>query len=99
MKIAKKILKVTIIFAAIIGIAGFLILPYVIKPVVTEKISKALHRETSIDQIKINPYSPSVTIRGFKLADPGQDKPFVAFDELYVNAAGIVIDLQACLNP
>jgi uncharacterized protein involved in outer membrane biogenesis/flagellar motor protein MotB len=90
MKIAKKILTVIIILAAIIGIAGFLILPYIIKPVVTEKISKALHRETSIDQIKINPYSLSVTIKGFKLADPGQDKPFVAFDELYINAGGVV---------
>jgi uncharacterized protein involved in outer membrane biogenesis len=90
MKIVKKILTIIIIFAVIIGIAGFLILPYVIKPVVTEKISKALHRETSIDQIKINPYSLSITIRGFKLADPGRNKPFVAFDELYVNAAGIV---------
>lgn len=90
MKIAKKILTVVIIFAVIIGIIGFLILPYVIKPIATEKISKALHRETSIDQIKINPYSLSVTIRGFKLADPGQEKPFVAFDELYVNAGAFV---------
>jgi len=90
MKIAKKILTIVIIFAVIIGIAGFLILPYVIKPIATEKISKALHRKTSIDQIKINPYSLSVTIRGFKLADPGQEKPFVAFDELYVNAGVIV---------
>ncbi|PKN86579.1 MAG: hypothetical protein CVU51_06960 [Deltaproteobacteria bacterium HGW-Deltaproteobacteria-1] len=87
MKVAKKILTIIIIFAAIIGIAGFLILPYIIKPVLTEKISAALHRETSIDQIKINPYAPSVTIRGFKLADPGQKMPFVVFNELYINAA------------
>ncbi|MHB8137387.1 MAG: DUF748 domain-containing protein [Smithellaceae bacterium] len=87
MNIVKKILIAIIILAVLLGISGFLILPYVLKPVLNKKISEALHRETSIDQIKINPYAPSVTIRGFKLADPGQKMPFVAFNELYVNAA------------
>ncbi|MCK7505165.1 MAG: AsmA family protein [Desulfobacterales bacterium] len=85
MNIIKKILIVIIAFVVLIGIAGFLILPSVLKPVLTKKISEALHREASVDQIKINPYSLSATIQGFKLADPGQKTPFVAFDELYVN--------------
>lgn len=85
MNIIKKILIVIIAFVVLIGIAGFLILPSVLKPVLTKKISEALHREASVDQIKINPYSFSAIIRGFKLADPGQKTPFVAFDELYVN--------------
>ena len=85
MNILKKILIVIIAFVVVIGIAGFLILPSVLKPVLTKKISEAMHRETSVDQIKINPYALSATIQGFKLADPGQKTPFVAFDELYVN--------------
>ena len=85
MNIIKKVLIVIIAFMVFIGIVGFFILPSVLKPVFTKKISEALHREASVDQIKINPYSFSATIQGFKLAEPGQKTPFVAFDELYVN--------------
>lgn len=87
MKILKNILIVIITLAVLIGVIGFLVLPPLLKPVVTKKISEALHRETSIDQIKINPFAPSVTIKGFKLADPGEKTSFVAFEELHVNAA------------
>ncbi len=85
MNILKKILIVIIALAVFISIAGFLILPAVLKPVLTKKISEALNRETSIDQIKINPFALSATIKGFKLADPGKNGPFITFDELYVN--------------
>lgn len=85
MNILKKILIVIIALAVFISIAGFLILPAVLKPVLTKKISEALNREASIDQIKINPFALSATIKGFKLADPGKNGPFITFDELYVN--------------
>jgi uncharacterized protein involved in outer membrane biogenesis len=57
-----------------------------------KKMSEALHRKASIDKISINPYAVSVTIKGFTLEDSGRSKPFVAFDELYINA-----DLMASL--
>jgi flagellar motor protein MotB len=57
-----------------------------------KKMSEALHRKASIEKISINPYALSVTLKGFSLEDPGRPKPFVAFDELYVNA-----DLMASL--
>ncbi|MEE9911772.1 MAG: DUF748 domain-containing protein [Deltaproteobacteria bacterium] len=87
MNILKKILIGIIFLVILITITGFLILPAVLKPVLTKKISEALHRETSIAQIKINPFALSATIRGFKLADPGKNSPFVSFDELHVNVA------------
>src|SRR5512132_1638981 len=86
MNIIKKLLIAIIAFAVLFAITGFLILPPVLKHVLTTKLSAALHRETSISQIKINPFALSATIKGFRLADPGQDTPFVAFDKLYVNA-------------
>jgi uncharacterized protein involved in outer membrane biogenesis len=85
MNLFKKILIVMIALAVFTGIAGFFVLPAVLKPVLTKKISETLHRETTIDQIKINPFDLSATIRGFKLADPGNKTPFVAFNELHVN--------------
>ncbi len=85
MKLLKKILIAVVVLIVFIAVAGFFILPAILKPVLAKKASEALHRETSIAQIKINPFALSVTIRGFKLADPGRQTPFVAFDELYVN--------------
>jgi uncharacterized protein involved in outer membrane biogenesis len=90
MNIIKKILITVIALTTLIAIAGFLILPAVLKPVLTGRISESLRRETSIEQIKINPFALSVTLRGLKIADPGKTTPFVAFDELYVNAGFIM---------
>ena len=42
MNIIKKILIVIIAFVVLIGITGFLILPSVLKPVLTKKISEAI---------------------------------------------------------
>ena len=85
MNIVKKILVAIVALIVLIGITGFLILPALLKPVLTKKITEALQREASVDQIKINPFALSATITGFKLADPGQKTQFIAFDELYVN--------------
>lgn len=87
MVILKKILIAVIALTVLIAVTGFLILPAVLKPVVTKKITEALRREAVVDRIKINPFALSATITGFKLADPGQKTQFVAFDELHVNVA------------
>jgi outer membrane protein OmpA-like peptidoglycan-associated protein len=86
MRTLKKILIGLVVFLVFFGIAGFFIAPAVLKPLIIEKISEALHRKTSIAKIDINPFALSVTIKGFSLEDPGNKLPFVAFDELYVNA-------------
>lgn len=85
MNLFKKFLIVLIALVVFIGIAGFFILPAVLQPVLTKKISETLHRETTVEQMKINPFDLSATIRGFKMADPGEKTPFVAFHELHVN--------------
>ena len=86
MRTFKKILVGLVVFLVLFGVAGFFIAPAVLKPLIIEKISAALHRKTSIDKININPFALSVTIKGFSLEDPGRKSPFIAFDELYVNA-------------
>ena len=82
----KKILTGLVIFLILFGIAGFFIAPAVLKPMLMEKLSAALHRKTSIEKININPFALSVTVKGFSLEDPGSRSPFVAFEELYINA-------------
>ncbi|MBN1364645.1 MAG: DUF748 domain-containing protein [Syntrophaceae bacterium] len=86
MQILKKIIIGLLIFLVVLGIVGFFIVPPIVKPLIMEKISAALHRKVAIEKIGINPYAVSVTVKGFSLEDPGKPKPFVTFDELYVNA-------------
>lgn len=86
MGILKKIVIGLLIFLVVLGIAGFLIAPPLVKPYIMKKMSEALHRKASIEKVSINPYAVSITLKKFSLEDPGKPKPFVAFDELYVNA-------------
>lgn len=90
MALVKKILIGLAVIFVLVGIAGFFILPAVIKPIVCEKLAAALHRQVTIEKIGINPYALSVTVRGFKLSESAASpKPFIAFDELYVNLYGL----------
>ena len=86
MRILKKVAIGLLIFLVVLGIAGFLIAPPLMKPYIMKKMSEALHRKASIEKISINPYAVSITLKKFSLEDPGKPKAFVAFDELYVNA-------------
>ena len=84
----KKIIIGFAIVFILVGIAGFFILPPIIKPLIIEKMSEALHREVTIEKISINPYALSVTLKKFAIKDPAQASPFLSFDELYVNVQG-----------
>ncbi len=81
----KKIVIGLIIFFALFTLFGFFGLPPIIKSILTQKLSEALHREVTIEQIKINPYVLSLTVRGFFVKDRGSSEKFASFDELYVN--------------
>ena len=70
---------------------GFFGLPPLVKSLLTKRLSEALHREVTIQQIKMNPYALSLTIRGFLAKDKGSSEKFVSFDELYVNLQSISI--------
>src|SRR4030042_4093071 len=87
----KKILIGFIIFFAVFTLFGFFGLPPIVKSLLTKRLSEALHREVTIQQIKMNPYALSLTIRGFLVKDKGGSEKFVSFDELYVNLQSISI--------
>lgn len=81
----KKIIISLAVLAAIIGVAGFFIAPPIVKSVLVKKLSEALHRPVSIQEIRINPYLLAATIRGLEIREPSGAERFVSFDELYVN--------------
>lgn len=84
----KKILIGIAALAVLIGIIGFFVLPPVLKPILIEKLSATLHRQAAIEKIAFNPFTLSVTIKGFRLKEPSASSTFLSFDELHVNAEG-----------
>jgi flagellar motor protein MotB len=85
----KKVAVATLIFFVVFSITGFLVLPPVLKSLVTKKLSEQLHREVTIRQIKVNPFMLSVTVRGFTVKERNKPDTFVSFDKLYVNLQSI----------
>ncbi len=65
-------------------IAGFFILPPIIRAVAARQLSKQLDREVSIQKVKLNPFAFSTAIRGLLIKDK-DGEPFVSWDEVYVN--------------
>ena len=83
---AKKTAVGVVIFFVVFSITGFLILPPILKNVLTNKLSAGLHRSVSIRQVKVNPFMLSATLRGVLIKERNGRDRFISFDELYVNA-------------
>ncbi len=77
-----------LILILLAGITGFFILPPVLKPILIEKASLALHRDIALEKISINPYTLSMTLKGLKIRDKEPASAFLSFDELYLNLEG-----------
>ncbi len=60
----KKIFIGLIIFFGVFTLVGFFGLPPILKSILTKKLSENLHRSVTINQIKINPYTLSIAVRG-----------------------------------
>jgi uncharacterized protein involved in outer membrane biogenesis len=69
---------------ALIGISAFAA-PPLLKTKIAAELSKTLHREVSIEQIWFNPFTTSLTVRGFIMKEREGSANAVSFDELYAN--------------
>jgi uncharacterized protein involved in outer membrane biogenesis len=87
----KKVLIGLIIFFAVFTLFGFFGLPPLAKSLLTKKLSQALHREVTIQQVKANPYALSLTVRGFLVKNRGGSEKFASFDEIYLNLQSISV--------
>lgn len=68
----------------IYAIAGFLILPLILKPLVIDTLTEKLERPTQLEAIEFNPFTLSITLKGFNITGKHTDK-LVGFDLLTVN--------------
>ncbi len=70
------------------SLAGFFLVPYLLKTVGAGKLTELLHRETSIEEASFNPYSFNLLLRGFRIMEPSGKEVFASFSELRVNLQG-----------
>src|SRR5690349_15347462 len=69
---------------ALYTLLGFLVLPAVIKWQMLKRLPALTHRNVSVQQVKLNPYALSFTLRGFSLTETNGDE-FASLGELYIN--------------
>ncbi|MBN2178802.1 MAG: DUF748 domain-containing protein [Deltaproteobacteria bacterium] len=66
-------------------LVGFLLLPLIVKPILTDKLSQFLQREVAIETVRINPYSLSLTIRDLEVKTEEKSEILASWSEFYVN--------------
>ncbi len=84
MSCTKKGAIITAILISLYAVFGFLIAPYILKSNLISGIAWQLGRNATVNEVKVNPFVLSVTMRGFEMSEPDGER-FVGFDELYVN--------------
>ena len=81
----KKILIGVMIFFVLFTLFGFFGLPPILKSILTKHLSENLHRKVTIDKIKINPYTLSITVRNLLVKDRLRSETFVSCEEIFLN--------------
>jgi len=80
----KKPAIIAALLLCLYAAAGFLAAPAIIKSKAPVIIAEQLGRKATIDQVRVNPFVLSLTLRGFELEEPNGE-PFVGFEKCYVN--------------
>lgn len=66
------------------SLLGFFLAPVILRQQLVKQGSAALHRPVTVDQVRVNPWTCSVTIRGLAVA-ARDGAEFAGWDELHVN--------------
>ena len=79
------------------SIAGFWLLPAVLKNVLEKKLSGNLKRTVSIETIQINPYLLKISVINFLVKDLTGRDDFIAFDQLFVDLEAVSLFKRALI--
>lgn len=75
------------IAVAIYTLVGFLLIPALARSIGQRKLSELLHRQVTIDAVRLNPYALSATVRGLRVRDRDGARDLFSLKEVYVNLA------------
>ncbi len=72
------------ILVVLYAISGFFILPLFVKPLVIDTVTEKLERQSQLEAIEFNPFTLSITLKGFSISGKHTDK-LLGFDLLTLN--------------
>lgn len=97
---------ILVVLGVFYGLMGFLVLPRILRSVLQQKLSEALHRSATVRELRVNPFRLSVDLRGVQIAERDGRTRFLSFGELHVNASlasvwkrGLVVDELRLSDP
>ncbi len=70
-------------------IFGFFILPAIVRSQLETKLTEVLYRQTTVAEVKFNPFTLQCAVNGFQIRDKEKDQVFVGFDSLQCNVQGV----------
>ena len=86
---ARKALGIAAGLLVLWAVAGFLVLPRLLRPFVEKKLANALHRPVTLRRLSLNPFALSATLGGLAVKEKGSAGPFFSFERLYVNLEAV----------
>ncbi len=82
-KLGLGVVGVVLLLAAL----GYFVLPGVILSQAEQRVAEATHRRLTLQEVAVNPFTLSLTVRGASLFEPDGRTVFASFDELRVQAS------------
>ena len=79
--------KIAITIAALIVLYilfGFIGAPFIVRGILEKQVAAAIKRQVTVESVRVNPLTLSVTLRQLSVREPGGD-PFADVDEVYAN--------------
>lgn len=77
-------LRYVVLAGLLYTVVGFFVVPPIVKWQLREQLPVYTHRQATVQQVRVNPFTLSLTVRGLALTETN-GTPFVGCDELYVN--------------
>jgi len=85
-----KLVLAGIFVLLIIGVAfSFFLLPPLVKPLLTEKLSTTLHRPVTVAGLSFNPATMAVSLRGVAIGERDGKETFFSLEEMRINIAAL----------
>jgi len=97
MLVIRKVIIWALIVLGLYTLAGFFVLPPILKSVLVKNLSESLGREVSIEKIRTNPFSLSLKVTGVSIRDLDKSEELASFDMLFLNLQSVSIFKRAVI--